>query len=97
MNATHPIDHCGMCDKIDSVMENGDFEEAVLARSGQIVRSAVTGKQVGGPHKLAGVELVANRMASRVLDEGADQVCRDLGKSFDALSKHASSEHISSC
>ncbi len=91
------INHCEMVDKVQKEkLAPEDFQEEVMNRTGEIVKGRLTGKK-SLPHKLSGVELVAKVIASAVMEQGADRVCKDLKIDLEALKKQAASKHISSC
>lgn len=93
----YSINHCEQRDNIKRMgLSSDDFKEVVLVRVGAIVSDAQSGKQ-SKPHKLAGVEMVAQVIAHKVLHQGARELCNDFDVNLDRLAEHASATHISSC
>ncbi|HRY31324.1 MAG TPA: hypothetical protein P5328_02980 [Candidatus Paceibacterota bacterium] len=95
-NEDHAINHCGQRDSIKAELSREDFQEEVMLRAGRIVEGLQSGK-TSSPHKLKGVEMVAQVIALDTIRAGAKILCEDMNVDFDQLSKLAASEHISSC
>ena len=96
-NPNHVINHCGFTAEIKKAgIDELGFRELVMERDGQIITSITSG-QPTAPHKFAGVELAAFAVAMSVINEGAEEIARDLGTDLDDLKELASSQHISSC
>jgi len=105
----HVINHCGQREAIEQAgLDRAGFMEAVMERTGVLVREAQTGGTPVGskqksalvksePHALAGIELTAHVVAEAVLRAGAAKLCADFEVNLDTLIEHASSTHISSC
>lgn len=61
-----------------------DLTEEIMVRAGEMVESVKKGK-VSSNHDLRGVELLANRVAWYVLDNGAVRLGRMIGFNFDEV------------
>ena len=94
----HAINHCGLTRAIGQAgLTRHDFQEEVMNRAAELITAAQTGQNGPKPHKLAGVELVAQSVATHVIDEGARQVACDMNVDLRQLKELAASQHISSC